>query len=583
MPHNSIWRMILIVMTFVVTMLTSLGSQAQSLNQDLITFRNGDLWKFNINNNTANQLTEWGYNGGPILSPDGRKLAYLSTASEVIDRINQGQPPNFAGTPPTNIWVMDIATESFTRIADQSGSSGEIGYLRSIPAWSPDSSKLVWSQLDGGFQGLNSATLQIHDLNTGLTTTFAQNFNMGFQDGGIWMPFVKWGDGGIARTLFTYLEGIRDPFLFMEIYDPATGTLTRHDLGFDPNNNNYVQDYVWVNHQGRSMIAIRIRDYWELLDPNSGVRTSLSSPPRLKNSFISGGMELIPVSIQDENSSWLIQWQVVDNGIEYNTGYISFGLDAGFVPSISPDGSQIAWHNGDGVSTWQTGIGQTGRSSGSNRTLGEFYLIPAPTSLVWSPTEWVTSSSVVVPQPTPTIPPSNNICSLAPRLTIGQNAIVNPGPSNRVRVGASLNSAVIGNIDAGEVAYVERGPVCANGYQWYFIRNSRITGWTAEGGDGDYWLSVDANSTYCYNSPPPRLVPNSNAVVLPGEPNNIRSNVGTDGTQVLGIIPAGATFRVTGVAQCDSQGLRWYPIQYSGTTGWTAEGQGGEYWVAPSS
>jgi len=268
---------------------------------------------------------------------------------------------------------------------------------------------------------------------------------------------------------------------------------------------------------------------------------------------------------------------------EYNTGYVSYGLDNGFTPAISPDASQIAWHNGDGVSTWQAGIGQTGRSSGNNRSPEEAYLIPGVPNVAWAPTEWITSDTTVIVQPTPTIPPSTASCQLSARLSVGQYAVVNPGPSNRVRVAATIYSAVIDNLDAGEVAYVERGPICNNGYQWYFIRNNRIAGWTAEGGDGEYWLSQDTTGIYCYNSPPARLAPNSVGVVLPGIPNNVRDNVGTDGTNVVAVIPAGESFTVIGSPQCDAQGRRWYPIQYNQFTGWTAEGEGSEYWVVPAS
>lgn len=556
--------------------------QAQSINQDLITFRNGDLWKFNITNNTATQLTQWGYNGGPVLSPDGSKIAYLSTPSELIDKVNNGTPPSFAGSAPANIWIMDVATEAFTRVADQTG-SGELGYLRSVPAWSPDSRKLIWSQLDPNIQALDKATLQIYDLNTGLQATLAQDFNMGFQDGGIWMPDVLWGDGGIARILFTYTESSRTPFLFMEIYNPNTGNLTRYDLGYQESLGNYVRDHIWVNHQGRSMLALYSQDRWELFDPTNGARSQLAAPPRLKAKFIEGGLELIPVPVTSDSGSSAFQWQAMIGQTEYNTGLTTFDIDLRSTPAISFDGSQIAWHNGDGVSTWSANIGQTGRITEERQELGQYYLVPAYQNVAWAPTEWVTSNTTVTVQPTPTQVVTTNTCNLTPRLSVGKNAVVNPGPANRVRVGATTNSSIIGNIDAGEVIYVERGPVCANGFYWYFVRNNRISGWTAEGGNGAYWLSVDVNSAYCFNSPPARLIASTLGVVLPGEPNNIRSNVGTNSTQVLGVMPAGANFSVTGTPVCDDQGLRWYPIQYGSTTGWTAEGQGGEYWIAPAS
>lgn len=580
MQHNRVYRLFGILAVLFIAVFVITDNQAQSINQELITFRNGDLWKFDIENNTATQFTEWGYNGGPILSPDGLKVAYLSTASEVVDSINRGDPPQFAGTPPANIWVVDLATDSFTRIADQSG-SGEVGYLRSIPAWSPDSTKLVWSQLDPNFQGLDQATLQIHDLTTGLNTTFAQGYNMGFQDGGIWMPPVKWGEAGIARLLFTYVENTRFPFQFMEIYNPTNGNLTRYDLGFDENLRNYAADYLWVNHQGRSMIAIRIQDRWELFDPTNGSRFALPSPPRLKNRFINGGLELIPVAIPSNGEVSAIQWQAVIGQSQYNTGLLTYDVSDTLSPSISPDGSKIAWYNGDGVSTWEAGIGQTGRTSGDNRALETSYLIPQPATLVWSPMQWVTSDVVVTNPPTPTSPAPTTSCSLTPRLAVGQNAVVNPGPSNRVRVAATISSALIGRIDAGEEVYVEQGPVCVDGFQWYYVRNGRIAGWTAEGGNGDYWLAFDGDSSYCYNSPPTRLTSNMSAFVLPGVPNNIRNNVGTVNTDVVAVIPAGGRFVTNGFPQCDNEGRRWYPIQYNQYLGWTVEGVGNEYWVAP--
>jgi len=582
MIHGLKQRLLVMTIIMMTLILSISGTQAQSLNEDIITFRNGDLWTIDVINNTATQLTQWGYNGGPILSPDGRRIVYLSTPQELIEQVNNGNAPTFAGSAPANIWMMDIQTQSFTRIADQSGAI-DLGYLRSVPSWSPDGTKLVWSQLDATPDNFSFATLQVYDINTGLQATLAQNVSMGFQDGGVSMPQVYWGESGIARILFTYTEESRNPFLFMEIYNATNGNLTRYDLGYDQNAGNYVQDWMWVNHQGRIMIAMRIFDQWQLFDPTNGSRTGLPTPPRLKAKFISGGLELVPVTIPSDTGGYSIQWQAVSGQFEYNTGLVTFGIDTYSMPSISFDGSQIAWHNGDGVSTWSPSLGQTGRISERQQELGQYFLVPPFRNVAWAPTEWVTSTSVITPQPTPTNPPTTNVCNLTPQLIIGRNAVVNPGPSNRVRVGATTNSAIIDSIDDGEVVYVERGPVCANGFNWFFIRNDRIAGWTAEGGNGDYWLSIDIDNSYCFNSPPTRLTNNSIAVVLPGEPNNVRDNPGTAGTNVIDIMAAGETFVTIGSSVCDAEGRRWYPIQYGATLGWTAEGEGDEYWIGPAS
>ena len=135
------------------------GVGAQSIHQPVYAYREGDIWRYDLTANTATQLTEWGYNGGPILSPDGRKIAYLSTSAEFVAQFEAGNVTQTSGTAPANVWVMDIATESFTLVADQTGASGaRLPPL--IAGWSPDSRRLAWLQIDPNVQDLDSATLQ---------------------------------------------------------------------------------------------------------------------------------------------------------------------------------------------------------------------------------------------------------------------------------------------------------------------------------------------------------------------------------------------------------------------------------------
>lgn len=573
--HKFRYRFSLII-SILLMLIVTISAQAQSGNQSLIAFRNGDLWKYNLANNTASQLTQWGYNGGPILSPDGRRIAYLSTASLTLDNINNGSA-GYAGDAPANIWVMDTASEQFQRIVDQTG-GGTLGIIRSVPSWSPDSSKLVWSELNLQSQGADTTAIKYYDFNTAQLRTLVNGFNMGFQDGGYYMASIKWGGAGISHLLFTYVEGSRDPQQYMEIYDPNTGNLTTYNLGFNSQAGNAVNDYLWVNHQGRSMIALSLQGRWELFDPTNGSRTAMSAAPHLRLKF-GTGIELIPVQVTNEIGSYVTQWQAQFNGQIYNFGYISYSI-SDFTPAISADGRTVAWHSSTGVSTWQIGAQATGRADEVYSSIQP--LVPRPSSVVWAATEWVTSDTIVQPLPTATYIPGGTVCNLGARLQVGQNAVVLPGPKNNVRTAAAINATVINQISPGEVLYVEQGPICANGYNWYRVRNNRIVGWTAEGGEGVYWLSVDTSSSYCWNSPPARLNPQGNGIVLPGEPNNLRSQPGVGGTsEVLAVIPAGASFLVTNVPTCGTDGRRWYPIRYNNINGWTAEGEGSEYWVAP--
>ncbi len=472
---------------FLLIFALSLGAaQAQRGNQPLYAYRNGDLWQFDLAAGSATQLTEWAYNGGPILSPDGRSLVYLSTSAAFVAQFEAGvSSQTGAGTAPANIWLLDIASGRFRRIADQSGASAG-GYLRSLPVWSPDSRRLAWLQVDANAPH-TTATLQIYQLDSGWATTLVSNVDLGVQARDIRMPSLRWGEGGIARLHFSYLGGSQNAYLFLEIYNAATGILTRYNLELNAERDNSPRDFFWVRHQGRSLLALQIQDYWQVLDPRDGRRQRLAEPPRLQNRFLTGGLQLIPRSVAAGSDGWQIHWFAALAGNLYDTGYKSARVNRNYRPALSPDGRQIAWHNGDRISTWQPGIGESNRPPVS--ATGVAFPIPEPSSVVWAPTEWVTTGAVLAPAAAPA---ATGACSLPPLLRAGQQAVVSPGLANRLRAAPSISAEQVGRIEAGERVQIEAGPVCADGYHWYQVRNFRVAGWTAEGAGGEYWLLAAA-------------------------------------------------------------------------------------------
>jgi hypothetical protein len=70
-----------------------------------------------------------------------------------------------------------------------------------------------------------------------------------------------------------------------------------------------------------------------------------------------------------------------------------------------------------------------------------------------------------------------------------------------------------------------------------------------------------------------------NGIVTPGGLNRLRETPGLTGTQI-GEIPAGAAFRVAAGPECVDE-IVWWQVDYDGQIGWTAEGQGGGYFIAP--
>ena len=556
-----------LLLTLIIAWATGLAS-AQSTDQLVYAYMLGDLWKFNLAGGSATQLTDWGYTGGPILAPDGSKLAYLSTSPEFIAQFNAGTATQSAGTPPANIWVMDIARESQSLIADQSG-AGAAGTLRSLPAWSPDSGKLAWLELDPGAQGGNAAALKLHDIATNTTSLLATNVDLGAQGSSVDMPTLRWGRGGIAMLRMDHQAQLID------FYDSTSGALASYDLQLNKNSDNLVRDFVWVDHLGSSLVALQIQDYWEIINPYDGTRLRLSDPPRLKNRAITGAMQLIPASVANADGDWDIHWYATTGANLQNSGYVSPRVNYNFLPALSPNGTQMGWHGGDSVDHWQISMTEGNRALASAVGHGRVFPIPEPVSVVWAPTEWVTTGSVAG---APVLLSASLNCGLLPLLSAGQKAIVGPDLTLSLRNEAMTSGELLGSLEGGTVVAIDQGPVCADGYNWYAVSNADISGWTAEGANGDYWLLYHVA---CANSPATRLTTNMTATASGDEVVNIRDGAGTDNTEIVWAVAAGDEFVVTGLPQCGAAGLRWYPVRIEEKLGWIAEGQGEFYWIEP--
>ncbi len=564
-----VWRILLAAW---VAALTCLGA-AQAPDQPVYAYMRGDLWKFDLDNNSSAQLTHSGFNGGPILAPDGGRIAYLSTAEAYVAQWEAGNISQFDGTAPADIWIMDLATETFTLIADQSGATAA-GFLRSLPVWSPDSQRLAWIEIDPQGQDLEAAALRVYDLSAGARRTVPRSLDLGIQGANIRMPSLRWGHGGLARLLYTTAPDSGEPALYVEFIDIDAGALTRYDLGLNASGDNTVRDFVWVNHLGDSLLALQIQDYWEVMNPADGARSRLLDPPRLKNRGISGAIRLIPASVANARGDWDIHWYATSGTNLFSTGYESPRVNRNYLPGLSPDGTRMAWHDGDRISSWRISPDEGVRALVSDASHRRSFPIPEPVSVVWTPTEWITTGAVEGAGPGA----HSAGCALPPLLSANQQAIVNTDVALRIRSEASTAGSELGRVEAGAVLTVEAGPICADGYNWYAVYNGALAGWSAEGGVGDYWLLFHVA---CADSPATRLTSGMTATVIGDRVVNIRSGVGATDTSIVWAVAAGDEFQVTGLPQCGAAGLRWYPMRIDETTGWIAEGQGDDYWIAP--
>ncbi|PJF23201.1 MAG: hypothetical protein CUN56_02120 [Phototrophicales bacterium] len=91
--------------------------------------------------------------------------------------------------------------------------------------------------------------------------------------------------------------------------------------------------------------------------------------------------------------------------------------------------------------------------------------------------------------PTPT-PPLHCPGALVSRLAVdsGGRVTLYPNQPNNLRDAPTTSGQKIGEIPPGGEFRVIDGPVCNDGYAWYRVDYQGTIGWTAESGDGDYWL-----------------------------------------------------------------------------------------------
>jgi len=154
----------------------------------------GDIYTWNVASGSLKQLTSWGYNFVPRVSPDGKWLAYLSMSQAAVSAMIQGQAMNVYTL--ANIWLLNPYTEEAIRIAEQpQNATYANGNLigRGSPVWSPDGASVAWIEDD-----VLGERVAIYTLSSKSTTTFPLNLPPGCCEGASSELFF--GRSGIAIT-----------------------------------------------------------------------------------------------------------------------------------------------------------------------------------------------------------------------------------------------------------------------------------------------------------------------------------------------------------------------------------------------
>lgn len=174
-------------------------------------------------------------------------------------------------------------------------------------------------------------------------------------------------------------------------------------------------------------------------------------------------------------------------------------------------------------------------------------------------------------------------CPLPARLQVGDAVEVIGNRPNRLRTGPGLGYAVKNlTVAPGVVWYVQQGPVCANGINWYQVAAYDAEGWTAEGepGAGYYLRRTDLQpSEGCYSD---RLAVGMRVQVGDQQRQHVRARPSVNAPRTAWLYP-GVPVTILDGPRCANSWVWWYVRDNSGRIqGWTSEGDGPTRpWLVP--
>lgn len=384
-PKDSIHKAIflLLLSLFLLPLSTQMKmAQAQATSQaPLILNIQGDLWAWAGPSSQLQRRTNWGYNKAPILSPDGKQVAYRSAAQVAVDAVKQVGGYG-GGDLPANIWVLDIATNNALRVADQPKDASfknpnrpDKYIVRSDPTWAGGGALVAWTELsqDVATQVDAAYTLAIYDVAG--NTTRRIDLKLPAQYGVPAAPQLAGSSRFLAMrsTVFaTDAKGSATGQDSLLIYDTQGTLVSTAKIGL-------LTEFTWIKYQGRDYVAAvsisspetLTNPHWILVEAQSGRIGELPGFPELYNPVVADSLGLVPKSLGTAPD-----WQIIAPGRPLaQLGTIDDVYAISSVLAISPDGQQFAYVKDGTVYVYSAGqaikVGATEASA-----------------LAWGPVAW---------------------------------------------------------------------------------------------------------------------------------------------------------------------------------------------------
>jgi hypothetical protein len=445
---------------------------AHAQQAPLIFLINQDLWTWASGDSALTPLTTDAYVRDVALSPDGTRLAALVLSPVTIDAVQR--VGGFSGYWPVDITIIKISTGAITTVATQpddarlfaADGSPDNAWLRGLPAWSPDGTKLAWTEMHYPTFAPEENRLVIYDTATGTAQPIVTGLPEPAGAGPVPISVI-WSDAGIA--------------LWVPNYDAATSTFPTDFLIYSPDgtllsqtrvpddSSKTVTEFDWITTPQGAQLGLLFGDgTWELVDPATGTRRPAAAPVERYSLLAPDTSLALRFSIDPNANDY---WQNHDWDVVYPDGRTVPLTYHGHDLLLSSDGNSYAYVDQNGVIS-------------INDTLTSAVVQTASLALgYWGPTGWRLGAGTVPNPPAAACPGAPS-----PRLIVGAQArvMLNTAPNN-VR-DTPVSGAVLGQIPPGGAFSVLAGPTCANAMNWWQVNYNGMVGWTAEGDAGGYWL-----------------------------------------------------------------------------------------------
>jgi hypothetical protein len=333
---------LLILVVWILSCAWAVGAQDEP--SPIIVLHNGDLWMWNGADDGMRQMTFWGYNQQPIMSPVGTHVAYMAWAQVTVDAIER-EGGIAGGEVPGDIKILDVATGLETTIAGQPPDAAffapdlpDKAVIRSKPAWSPDGTRLAWTEYDYPSESQNR--VMVYRLDDGAVQITVSSLPL---QAGVPVPMeVAWGKSGLILRSNT--ESTDEPGLFETtflVYDPAETDKLLTSIPIPENEARFLMGFIVVMYDHQEYIGAGYNTgEWDLFDPLTGDAIPAPSPPEMYSP--SAPKESLSFMLLTSGSEG-VRYQLLDTEGEPIGDPFDMGFDASTHMALSPDGQSVAF------------------------------------------------------------------------------------------------------------------------------------------------------------------------------------------------------------------------------------------------